>query len=105
MAVQHIGVEFSGTLSDVADRRKVGSADIPRHGNPGQAERERWSEVDERLVGALAAGRGIGNDADPVSTGRLAAREIADVAEQSTDWRTEHMKDVEGVRHRPFTLG
>ena len=89
----------------MTDRRDVAAADVSRViGNAGEAERERRRKLGERRVGALAAARRIGDDADLVAARRLAAREVADMPEQSADRRAQHVQDVEGVRHRPFTL-
>ena len=88
----------------MTDGREVAAADVARHRNAGEAERERRSQFRERSVGAFAAARRIGDHADLVSARRLAAREVADMAEQAADRGAQHMQDVEGIRHRSFTL-
>ena len=84
----------------MTDRRDVAAADIPRHRDAGEAEREHLGEIGERGIGAFAAARRVGNDADLVAARRLAAREVANMPEQSADRRAKDMQDVESVGHR-----
>ena len=65
------------------------------HRHAGEAEREVRGEGRERRIGALAAGRGIGHDADLVAARGLAAREIDHVAEQPADRGAQDVQDLE----------
>ena len=49
----------------------------------------------QRCLGARAAGRRVGDDADLVAARRLAAREVEDMPEQAADRRAQHMQDFE----------
>ena len=82
--------------ADMADRRDVAR----RRCGASSATRVRPSASTvarsaSAASAALAAGR-IGDDADPVAARRLAARQVADVPEQSADRRAQHVQDVEG---------
>jgi hypothetical protein len=58
----------------------------------------------QRCIRPCTAGRGIGDDAHPMSTGGLTTRQVANVAEQSTDRRAQDMQDGKGHSHSPFIL-
>jgi hypothetical protein len=54
-------------------------------------------------VRAFAAGRRVGDDANPMSARRLAARQVANVSEQSADWCAQDMHNAERRGHPAFT--
>jgi hypothetical protein len=104
VAVQYVHAEFHRTLPDMTDRREIAAADVPRHRNAGEAERENRRKLGERRVGAFPAARRIRDDADLMSAHCLAACKVADMPEQSADRSAQHVQNVEGVRHWPFTI-
>ena len=59
-------------------------------------------------LGARAAGRRVGDQADPVSARSLAARQVEHVAEQPADRRAQDMQDLESAgvpfAMRAFTI-
>ncbi len=83
----------------MTDRRDIAAADIPRHRHAGEAEREHLREIGERGIGAFVTA-GVGNDADLVAARCLAAREVANMPEQSADRRAKDVQHVESVGHR-----
>ena len=81
VAVQHVDALRGRALPDMTDRRDVVAADIPRHRDAGEAEREHLGEVGKRCIGAFTAAGGVGNDADLVAARRLAVCEVANMPE------------------------
>ncbi len=70
---------------DGAAGRPVGGTEFAAHRHPRQAEGEERLQALEDRLGPVAAGRGVGDDADPVAARRLGTGQIDHVPEQPAD--------------------
>ena len=61
---------------------------------PVHAELQPRRELGQRLVGALAAGEAVGEDADMMAAIDLAVGEVEDVAEDAADRRAHGVQDA-----------
>src|SRR5690242_11025827 len=76
------------------DRSKIGRVRITADRNTRQTERQLRFELRERGVGQSIARRAVGDDADLVAALDLAVGKIDDMAEQTTDRRTQDVEDL-----------
>jgi len=72
MATHDVGAAFVGMTRDCGDCLEIADGDVAAHGNAREAERQLRGALRQDGVCALAAGPGIGHDADRVA-GRLVA--------------------------------
>ena len=94
VAVHHVRPRVPPRAPDMADAAR---SPAPMSRLIGMRVRPSASPpIGESRVGLCAAARRIGDHADPVSARRLAACEVADMAEQSADRGAQHVQDVEG---------
>lgn len=96
VAVEHVGAHRRGAAGDRPQGQEVGGVGIPPHRNSGDAQRQARSEFGQGLVGAVAPGAGVADEADPVPSRRLEAGEIDHVAEQAANGRAEDVQDALG---------
>ena len=64
-------------------------------GDAMQAELEARGDLGQRLVGAFAAGKAVGDDPDLVATVGLTVGEVDDVTENAAHWRAHRVQDAE----------
>ncbi len=76
------------------ERRGVERVRVAPHRHAGDAEREPRPELVEGLGGALAAGRGIAEDADVEAARDLRPGDVDDMAEQAADRGPEDVQDA-----------
>jgi hypothetical protein len=95
VAVQHVDGHTGGPPRHMRNRRHIPQADLPAHGHAADAERKRGRQIRQLSLCRGAAGRSIGDDADPVPARRLAARQIEHMPEQSADRSAQHMQNVD----------
>ena len=67
-----------------------------RIGTRRKPERQPRCELGKLLLGALAAGAPVGDQADAVTARDLLARKIEHVAEQAADRGAEYVENVQG---------
>ena len=65
------------------------------HRHAGKPERQPRCELGKLLLGALAAGAPVGDQADAVAARDLLARKIEHVAEQAADRGAEYVENVQ----------
>src|SRR6185312_14146709 len=104
VAVQHIRLQSGDQAAKAHPHRKVGRPRLAVTGDAVYAKREARGDLCKRLVGALAAGEAVGNDADLVAAVGLAVGEIDDVTENAADRRAHRVKDFERFVGRGHAL-
>jgi hypothetical protein len=92
VAVQHVGLQLASEPRDFAGGPPIAEAELPRHGNAGDAQHAIVGEATER--NRIALGLRIANDADLGPELCLPQRQIVDVAEQTSDRRAQAMQNT-----------
>ena len=112
VAMDYIRSKLLRSVLDVQQRFDVAAAEMAAHRHAADAQCKVRRELRELAFRLFAARRSVGNKPNAMSTRRLAACEIDDVAEQPPDRSAQHVQDIElfgyrhvdsaSVNHRPF---
>jgi hypothetical protein len=98
VAMQHVDIEASCQRHHPSRRARIAEAQLAPHWHPVNAERDLGRQSVETRVGQRVASIGT-NNCDLVAGARLRGREVADVAEQTADGRTEAVEDAKPCLH------
>jgi hypothetical protein len=93
--MNHVGAGLRDAAHDPDERQDFARSDMAAHWKAAKTERKRWLDIFQRFVGARAAGKAVGNHADPVSARDLLVREVEYMAEQAANRRSKHMQNIE----------
>ena len=81
----------------MGDRGDIAPARVPAHRNPTHPERKLRIKSGKYCFRLGAAGRGIGDDPDPMPARRLAAREVDHVPEKPAQRRPQDMENIQSI--------
>ena len=103
VAMQDVGTHVPYQRERPPRRSGIAQPDMALHGCSPDAERQARFHGREQFLFEGTAGGGIADDADFVAGGHLRVGEIAHVAEDAADRRSEAMDDAQGrSRSRRF---
>ena len=94
MAVQHVRRQLRDQSHETRVRQQIRRRRLAVDGNAMNAKLEPGREFGQCLVGAIAAGEAVGENADMVATIGLSVGEIEDMTENPADRRAYRMQDT-----------
>jgi hypothetical protein len=97
VTMQHISPKLCRNTPNLGGCAPIAEADLPAHGNSGEAERTIVRQAAERH--GIAFGAGIADHSDLGAKLGLAKREVVDVAEQASDGCAQAMQNAKRGAH------
>ena len=94
MTVQHVRLQLANHALESGPHQKIARQRLTANRRAVNAELETRGDFCQRLLGALAAGEAVGDDADVMAAVGLAVGEIEDMAENPADRRARCVQDT-----------